>query len=183
MTKNGSSRIVSQKSILKTALFELREDEILLPTGTRKKHMNMYRVPVVCVFPITESGDIYLLSQYRYLYGKTSLEEVAGHVDEGEEPLAAAKRELREEAGLIAKRWTLFTKVEHSGSVIKTELYFYLAQDITEDTPFPEEEEEIEIVKMPLAEAVAKILSGEISRSAIMLGILFIDKMKQEGKI
>src|SRR5688572_13600097 len=110
--------VASQKQIIKTPYFKITEEHVRI--GDQKDvYYSFHRVPTVKVFPITSNHEIYLISEYRFLYKKRCLASVAGHVDEGESPLAAAIRELEEEIGLQANSWEQILKTELAGSSIK----------------------------------------------------------------
>lgn len=172
-----------RKTLLQSDCFEVKEERILLPTGEEKIHKNVYKHDAVSIFPITPNYKIYLIKQYRYLYQKTILEAVAGYVDNGESSLTAAKRELKEEAGLTASDWEEIGRVEMASSVFKGTQYLFLTRNLELGDATPEPSEQIELVKMPLEEALEKIMLGEIRNSSTMIGIFILDKLKQQKKL
>lgn len=176
-------KVISQKNILKTDFFDVNEVDLELSTGSKRRHYDVIRRPAVSVFPITVTQEIYLVSQYRYMLERTTLEAVAGFIDGNEEPMDAAKRELSEELGLTAEVWKQISDVTMSASVIKQKQYLFLASGLHEGVAHPEEIEDITLIKMPLSEAVKKVMDGIIDTAATQIGILMLDKMRQEGKI
>lgn len=178
----SSIKVLSRRPILSTELFDVIETKLDVK-GKLYTHHNIHRPSIVSVFPITSEGDLCLISQYRYLHDETFLEEIAGHVDKGEDPLAGAKRELKEETGIVAKKWEKFAEVISAGSVVKNRIHFFLARELTFGKPNPEDYEEIALVKMTLSDAVNYVLSGKIKNSAAALGILMLSIMKQRGEI
>lgn len=173
-------KIISQKSILKTERFEIKETEIEVSQGKKKTRHDVFRRSTVVVFPLTDSYEIYLISQYRYLYKKNIIDAVAGFIEEGENALVAAKRELKEETGLIATQWEEIARIEMSASAIKATAHLFLAKGLEISESEPEEGEKINLFKVPLAQAVEKVILGEINMSATMVGILLLDKLKKE---
>src|SRR3990167_4972796 len=123
--------IISKKKIAGSGLLSFYEVNLQLPTGKIKTHFNAERVPTVSVFPVTEDNKICLISQYRYIFNRNMLESVAGTTDKGETPLSCAKRELKEEAGIIAHHWEELTKIDLAGSYIKAKVSIFLAKDLT----------------------------------------------------
>lgn len=175
--------IISKKPVFEAKFFTVNELEIEIKPNVIRTHHNVEIDPIVYVFPLTNEGDIYLTTQYRYNLGKEMLDGVAGYIDEGEDPLTAAKRELKEEAGIEAKKWDLLCIAERGAGSVLTKIYMYVAQDlIFGETKF-DESEDISLVKMSLADAVQKVLDGEITIVSGMTGLLLLDKLKQLGKL
>lgn len=180
---NDKWKIVPRRTIYSSKFFNVKEQEITLPNKKKKIYDFVERKSTSVIFPVTDSYDLYLISEFRTLHRKYMLEAIAGHIDEGESPLETAKRELKEEAGLTGRVWKELLKVENSGSIVKSTAYLFLVKDINEGKANPAEEEEIELVKISLSEAVKKVQNGDITVSSTIVGILLIDKMRREGKL
>lgn len=174
--------ITSSDTKIDAGLFKVVEQTVKGDFGTKTRHL-VDREPVVYIFPLTPEYDVYLTSQYRYNHGKHIIDGVAGYVDPGEDPLVAAKRELKEEAVITADELGKIGEFEIGAGVLKGKVHTYFAKGLSHgDTEF-DEEEDIELLKMPLSEAVNKVISGEINITACCLGLLLLDKLKQEGKV
>lgn len=169
--------MLSKKPVFKAELFTVREIEIEANKKKLIQH-DVIRNTVVTVFALNDKNEIYLISQYRRLLEKTTLEAVAGFIDEGETPLEAAKRELKEEVGLQASNWNELKVVNMAGSVTKGEAHLFLARGLTIGEPEPEDDEDITAVLVPFEKAVEKVLKGEIDIATTIAGILLIDKLK-----
>lgn len=176
-------KIVSQKTILKAKLFDVKRIDFETKTGKKKIHHIAERTPIALVFPLTDSYEIYLVSEYRYMLNKTVLQAVAGHVERKETAIAAAKRELKEEAGIQAMQLEEIARIEMSGSVFRSKSYLFLAKGLEMGDNNLDENEEITVVKMPLELAVEKVMLGEINHSASMIGILLLDKLRAQKKL
>ena len=176
-------KINSKKTVFKAELFDVKEISLENGAGKIKIHHEVERTPIVAVFPLTDSYEIYLISQYRYMFEKTVLEAVAGHVDKGETAIAAARRELKEETGMDALQFEELARTQTSASVFKSPVNLFLAKGLEMGESNPDETEEISLVKMPLKEAVEKVMSGEINHLASMTGILMLDKLRSEKKL
>lgn len=176
-------KIVSQKSVFKTKLFNVKEVVFETKNGKKKIHHIAERASVVSVFPLTDQYEIYLISQYRYTLQKKVMEAVAGYVEGRETTVAAAKRELKEETGIETHQLEELARAEVAGSVFKGKIYLFLAKGLEIGEDKLEEDEEIEIVKMPLESAVEKVMTGEINHSASMIGILLLDKLRSQKKL
>jgi ADP-ribose pyrophosphatase len=174
---------VSQKTILKTELFDVKKIVFKDNKGKKRIHHEAQRVPVVSIFPLTESNEIYLISQYRRMISRTTLEAVAGYVKETETIVSAARRELKEEVGIEARQLEMIARVQMAGSVFKSTTNLFLAKDLEIGDSHPDEDEEISIVKMPLSDAAEKVMTGEINHAASMIGILILDKLRMQKKL
>lgn len=176
-------KLTSQKTILRTKLFNVKEIEFENKKGKKKIHHQAERVPIVSVFPLTDTYEIYLISQYRYMLDKTVLEAVAGHVEKKETTIMAAKRELKEEAGITSHQLEEIARIEMAGSVFRSKNHLFLAKGLEIGDNKPEDDEQISIVKMPLTIAVEKVMTGEINHASSMIGILLLDKLISQKKL
>jgi len=176
-------KLVTQKSVFRAKLFNVKEVIFKNKAGREKYHHIVDKAPTISVFPLTDTHEIYLISQYRYMLNSTVLEAVAGYVGKGETTINAAKRELKEETGISAHQLEEIARVEVAGSVIKSKMYLFLAKELEIGENKLDEDEEIEVVKMPLESAVEKVMIGEINHAASMLGILLLDKLRMQKKL
>ncbi len=176
-------KIISQKSILKAEYLDVKEIEFENEAGKRKIHHLAERTPVVSIFPLTNKYEIYLVSQYRSSLKQTTLEAVAGYMEKKETTIAAARRELKEETGIEAEQLEEIARIQLAGSVFKATINLFLAKGLEIGDNDLDEDEEIEVVKMPLSVAVEKVMTGEINHAASMIGILMLDKLRTERKL
>jgi ADP-ribose pyrophosphatase len=176
-------KIVAEKIVYKARFFEVKEQEVALPNDKKHVYQSVERRPTVGIFPLTGTHNLYLISQYRVMFGKRILEAIGGHVNKDETSLAAAKRELREEVGMRASQWEEIARIEKSASVIRETFHLFLAYDLEKGKPNPDAGEDIQLVKLPLKEAVARVMSGEINNAATMIGILLLDNLKRNKKL
>lgn len=181
--KHGVREAIFKKSVFKNKFLNLYEVQLNLKNGKTRIHYNVERIPTVTVIPLTPNYEVYLISHYRYILDRIVVEAVAGTVDEDEGILACAKRELHEETGIIAKKLSKLGTFNLAGSFLRANVTIFLAQDLTLGEPKPEEDEEITLVKLPFEEAVEKVIKGEITTAASVIGILLIDRLKREGKL
>jgi 8-oxo-dGTP pyrophosphatase MutT (NUDIX family) len=112
--------------------------------------------------PHFDNGDTMLVRQWRHAWNVSSWEVPAGTSNEGEDPLECARRELAEETGLIAARYTPLGAVR-GAAVLTGPAHLYLAEELTESARSPETyEQDMEVLRLPLAEALAAALDGRI---------------------
>ncbi len=178
----NSVKIISKNSILHTELFDI-VDTVVEKNGKQYLHKNIDQKEVVFVFPLTTDNEIYLVRQYRYLLEKEMIEAVAGFINDNEDPLVAAKRELQEETGLTAQAWKKLGTIERGASVVRGRLHMYVATELSEGEQNLDEFEEIEIVKLPFPQALEDVMNGEMNTAITMLGMLMIDKLQKGEKL
>lgn len=146
---------------------------VLNPSGGRGIYGSVhFKNVAIGIIPIDNDGNTWLVGQYRFPLEEYSWEIPEGGSPEGEDILESAKRELLEETGLIAQNWTIISKLHTSNSVCKEVAYIYLAEDLTQTESQPEETEQLQIKKLPIAEAYQMVLADKITDSISVAGIL-----------
>jgi 8-oxo-dGTP pyrophosphatase MutT (NUDIX family) len=171
-TQNGPWIIHTSTLIHKDGFIEVSEDHITRPSGSPGKYTTITMKPGVSVLPVDADGTVTLIRQFRYALRRERLECVCGGIDGTESPEEAARRELKEEAGIDARRLMPLGTVEMDGSIILNCNHLFIARDLHHVEPDREATELIEPVSMPLAEAVNKVLSGEIDHAPTCVLIL-----------
>jgi ADP-ribose pyrophosphatase len=117
----------------------------------------------VAVLPLHDDGSVTLISQPRPAISRLLIELPAGRLDPHEEPLACGKRELLEETGLVAQHYHPLGIIYSSPGVFDEIIHLYAATGLAQQTPSPEADEEIEIMRIPLADALQMARDGRIS--------------------
>jgi ADP-ribose pyrophosphatase len=128
--------------------------------------------PVAVMVPVDADGNVVLVRQYRLPAKSVLLEVPAGGIDEGESPEEAAQRELREETGLQARRLTLLGEFYVSPGFLTEYMHVFLAEGLEEAHAEPDADEDIVVVRMPLAEAVGLAERGELRDAKTIAAIL-----------
>ncbi|GAB3507000.1 NUDIX hydrolase [Emticicia fontis] len=124
------------------------------------------------IIPIDKEGNTWLVGQYRFPIEEYSWEIPEGGSPEGEDILETAKRELLEETGLIAQKWTMISRLHTSNSVCKEEAFIFLAEDLTQRESQPEETEQLQIRMVPIKEAYQMVMADKITDSMSVAGLL-----------
>ena len=149
-----------------------------LPNGKTALREVAVHIGASAVVPVDAEGNVYLVRQYRAPLESVTLEIPAGKLDrKDEDRLEAAKRELREETGFTAGKWTHLTDLATTPGFCSEVISIYLAQELTAgDTDF-DDDEFLNVVKMPLAELVGMAMNGRIPDSKTLCGALMVDRI------
>lgn len=146
--------------------FALRTDLCEWPDSLRGQIAVVEAPSSSLIVPLFDDGTTVLIRQWRYAWAATSWEVPAGTLEEGEEPLACARRELVEEAGIQAQQWVSLGHVRPMAYGMQTQ-HLFLARDLTRVERAPEESERDMVVReLPLRGALDAALNGEIVHSA-----------------
>lgn len=169
---NLSEKPLSADYKYRGRIINLRVDTAELPNGATATREVVEHPGGVCVAALTEDGCLLFVRQFRYPYQTVLLELPAGKLDPGEDPLEAGKRELREETGAKASRYeslgTLYPSPGYCGEII----HLYAASGLTSGETAPDEDEFLEVEKIPLEEAARMVLEGEIPDAKTQAAVL-----------
>ena len=175
---------MSWKKIDGSTVFEndwmsVHEDHVVNPRGGENQYGHVhFKNKAVGIVPIDEAGNIWLVGQQRYTLGAYSWEIPEGGAPHSELPLDAAKRELKEETGLSAKRWTEMLKLHISNSITDEVAYVYLAEDLTFGATDFDETEDIAVRKLHFDDALAMIDQNEITDAITVAALLHLHRMQ-----
>ncbi len=154
----------------------VREDEVINPGGGRNLYGHIhFKSRAVAIVPLDDAGNTWLVGQDRYTLGEWSWELPMGGAPLDEEPLDAARRELKEETGLTADDWSELMRLHTSNSITDESGIVYVARQLTAGEPEFEETEDLEIRKLPLTEAVAMARRGEITDAISVAALLRLE--------
>lgn len=169
--KREQAAQVESQEVFKGKKFKVRVDTITdRPGHTYRREIVVHPGAVVMV-PVTKDGTILLVRQWRRAAGKVLLELPAGTLEEGEDPLETAKRELQEEIGFRSNNITPLGGFFSAPGILTEYLHLYLAEDLVASQLDPDENEELDLHEMTLEEALAKVESGEIEDAKSICGL------------
>jgi 8-oxo-dGTP pyrophosphatase MutT (NUDIX family) len=163
---------LSSKTIYQNEWIRLREDQVITPTGTEGIYGVVETKPAIGIVPLTNDLHTYLVGQYRYTLDAYSWEIPEGGGIDGEDILIGAQRELLEETGLRADKWTFLNTMYTSNSVTNEIGYLYLAEELNQGQAQPDHTEQLQIRKIPFLEAWEMVLTGEIKDSLAVIGLM-----------
>ena len=153
-------------------LINLRVDEVKLPDGRESTREIVEHPGAVAAVPLTDDGEVLFVRQWRHPAGEALLEIPAGTREEGEEPVETLRRELVEEIGHRADRIELLSEV-YTAPGYSTELIgLYLAAGLTPADGESDADENIEVVRVPLQEALRMCRDGELTDCKTVSGLL-----------
>jgi ADP-ribose pyrophosphatase len=172
-------KTISTERVFEGKMIRLRVDTVALPNGSTTTREVIEHPGAVAVIALTEQGELLMVRQYRHATGEILLEIPAGKRDPGEDPLSCARRELEEETGCRARQWkTLFSYFSTPGFSDEL-LYIIMATGLEQGVAHADDEEFIEVVTVPVAEALRMVYQGEIRDAKSIIGILVLSRMQQ----
>jgi ADP-ribose pyrophosphatase len=186
--RSTKPRLISSKLAYKGKVFSVVTDTVEEPGGRINTRDVIRHNGSVVILAVDDSKnprdpDIVFERQYRHAAGLTLIELPAGRVEPHEAPLAAAKREMIEETGYRAKRWTLLTKYFASPGFLGEWMQIYLARDIREGAATPEPDENIQVFRLTLSEALALVAANKIHDGKTLIGLLLYDAARKSGRL
>ena len=158
-------------------IIKLRVDQALLPNGATATREVVEHNGGICVVPLTDKNEVFMVEQYRYPYSEVVLEIPAGKRDGNEEPLEGGKRELKEETGAVAENYTFLGELYPTPGYCGEIIYMYLATGLSYGETDPDEDEFLNLKKIPLETAVEMIMNGEIKDAKTQAAILKVERM------
>lgn len=156
-------------------ILALRLDQVIMPGGGEAKREVVENPGAVVILPLHDDESVVMIDQYRHPLGRRIRELPAGLLDApGEDPVTTARRELLEEVGYTARDWSLLVDLVPSPGFSDESQRVFLARGLTpaDQPPGIDEEADLEVIQLPLADAVRQVLTGEIVNGPAVAGLL-----------
>jgi len=178
------ARVLSSRESYRGPVFWVTTDQVLEPTGIRVRRDVVRHSGSVVVLAVDDSSKeprVLLEKQYRHAAGQFLYELPAGRIDEGENELKAAKRELLEETGYSARSWKRVLRFWASPGFVAEAMSVYLARDLRPGAAQPEDDEVIELQFFSLKKAVSMVMEGTIQDAKTIAGVLWLEQASRSG--
>jgi len=164
---------LSSKTVYQGKLLHVMEDQVRLPDGKTARREYILHPGAAMMVPFLDPDTVVLVRQYRYPLARHFYEIPAGKIDRSEEPLAAARRELREECSYEAGEWRRLATIHPGIGYSNETIELYLARNLTHVGHARDEEEFLEVVNVRLDEALAWVREGKITDQKTVIGLLW----------
>ena len=180
MSIDMTERTIRSEDIFEGQVLHVKKDTVSLPNGKASTREYCVHKGAVAVLPLTEKGEVILVKQYRYAPRRVFLEVPAGKLDSVDEvPREAALRELREETGAVCQTLTPIGALIPSPALLTEKIHMFLAEGLTFGKTDPDEDEFLEIIRMPLSALVDMVMRGEIEDAKTQIMALKVWEMKK----
>ncbi|MDQ5846387.1 MAG: NUDIX hydrolase [Acidobacteriota bacterium] len=171
MASSDCPQILHSKEIFHGRVFDVTVDTIREGDTTYNREV-VHHPGSAVIIPVFEDGSIALVRQYRHPAVKYLLEVPAGTLNDGEAPEEGAARELEEELGFVANRLEKLTEFFVSPGFLEEKMWLFLATELTKTEQQLEEDEIVEVVRIPFSQALSMISSGEIEDAKTIIGVM-----------
>jgi 8-oxo-dGTP pyrophosphatase MutT (NUDIX family) len=169
---------ISEKSIYENPWIDVTEHQVINPSGNQGIYGKVsFKNKAIGIVPLGQAGSTWLVGQYRYTIDEYTWEIPTGGGPMNQDILESARRELKEETGIEAKKWTEILRIHTSNSVTDEEGFVFLAEELTMGEPQFEETEKLEIRKVSILEAIEMVMKNEITDSLSIAGILKVGRL------
>lgn len=166
-------KILSGEEKFHGAIINVEHWQVELPDGRHALREVVRHNGAAAIVPVDEDGYVTLVRQHRVVAGRFTWEIPAGKLDSpDEDPFSCAQRELEEETGLRAENWRLLSRIDTTPGFCTERIALYLATGLSQHNTHPDADEFLHITKIPLSEAVALCLKGELRDSKTVIGLL-----------
>lgn len=170
-----TEKTLNSQMVYDGRIVKVYKDDVELADGHKSFREVVRHSGGVVIIAFKDKNTILLVKQYRYPIAKTVLELPAGKLEKGEDPFEAAKRELEEETGYCANKWTDLGYINTSPGFSDEKLYLYLAQDLEFTQCHPDEGEIIQAIEYKYEDVLEMIENGEINDAKTICGIMRAD--------
>ncbi|MCL4385775.1 MAG: NUDIX hydrolase [Actinobacteria bacterium] len=181
MTENLTEKTLKSKKIFDGSVIKLFFDEVILPNHKIATREKVWHPGAVAVVPVTSDNEVILIKQFRYPVGEVLIEIPAGKLDKNEIPIECAKRELKEETGAFGGNFIHLTSFYTTPGFSSEFLHLYMAINFERKENNLDEDEFLQIIKIPLKDSFDWVFEGKIKDAKSIIGILMADKYLKDN--
>ncbi|UTW63221.1 NUDIX hydrolase [bacterium SCSIO 12741] len=183
-TYSNPWQTLSTEEIYDNPWIRVREHQVIHPGGTPGIYGVVdFKNLAIGVIPIDDEGYTWLVGQYRYPHEAYTWEIPEGGGPMDQTPLESAKRELREETGIVAEHWEEILQMDLSNSATSERAYLFIAKGLSFHESNPEDSEDLKVIRVHVDELIERVLSGELRDSLTVAATLKLYWMRQNGKV
>ena len=164
--------MISSETLYNGRVIDLKKDTVLLENGTSATREVVEHSGGVCVIPVMENNDLLFVKQFRYPFSDVLLELPAGKLNKGEDHYECGKRELLEETGAVPDEYSYLGLVYPTTAYLTEKIYLYIAKGLHFSEQKLDDDEFLDVVKIPLDKAFEMVMNDEIRDSKTQIGIL-----------
>ncbi len=177
-------QITAEQPVYDNPWIQVTDYKVINPAGKPGIYGKIhYKNRAIGIVPLDDEMNTYLVGQYRFVLNRYSWEIPEGGCPEGTDPLDTARRELLEETGLKADRWSVLNHIDLSNSVGDESGFIYLARGLEQYEAEPEDTEQLIVKKIPFSEAYRMVCNYEITDSMSIAGIMRVQLLLLEGRL
>jgi len=176
-SKQLTEKKISSETMFKGKLLHVVRDEVLLPNGQTSWREGVLHPGAVVIVPFLDSNTVIMERQFRYYPNQIFYELPAGKTDPGEDFLTTGKRELLEETGYTADRWTFLSHLYPAIGYADEKMAIFAAMDLQLKQIDRDDDEFLEVIEVPIDQALKLLRKGEITDAKTMVGLFWAEKI------
>jgi ADP-ribose pyrophosphatase len=178
MDQHLTESFISGEMVYEGHFLKVKRDVVALPDGKHTAREYILHPGAVVILPLLDDGTVLMERQFRYPLHQVFIEFPAGKIDAGEDPLAAARRELEEETGYTAGQWDLVSTIHNAIAYSDEHLELYLARGLKAGPVNLDEGEFLETFTATVDELLEWVREGKITDVKTVIGIFWLDKFR-----